>query len=47
MERFFRGLTVDCIRDGSFTSVRDLTNVIETYMERVLQAQEVGEEEVV
>ncbi|MCC5022906.1 MAG: hypothetical protein J6386_08970 [Candidatus Synoicihabitans palmerolidicus] len=32
MERFFRDLTVDCIRDGSFTSVRDLTNAIETYM---------------
>lgn len=32
VERFFRDLTVDCIRDGSFTSVRDLTDAIETYL---------------
>lgn len=33
VERFFRDLTVDCIRDGSFTSVKDLTASIEAYMQ--------------
>jgi transposase len=32
VERFFRDLTVDCIRDGSFTSVRELTETIELYL---------------
>ena len=32
VERFFRDLTVDCIRDGSFTSVQDLVRSIESYL---------------
>lgn len=32
VERFFRDLTVDCVRDGSFTSVGDLVASIETYL---------------
>jgi len=32
VERFFRDLTVDCIRDGSFTSVRELISSIENYL---------------
>jgi transposase len=32
VERFFRDLTVDCVRDGSFTSVGDLVAAIETYL---------------
>lgn len=32
VERFFRDLTVDCIRDGSFASVRELTDSIENYL---------------
>ena len=32
VERFFRDLTVDCIRDGSFTSVPDLVRSIESYL---------------
>lgn len=32
VERFFRDLTVDCIRDGSFTSVRNLIESIESYL---------------
>ena len=32
VERFFRDLTVDCIRDGSFTSVPDLVKSIECYL---------------
>lgn len=32
VERFFRDLTVDCIRDGSFTSVRELNEAIELYL---------------
>ena len=32
VERFFRDLTVDCIRDGSFGSVKELTTAIETYL---------------
>lgn len=32
VERFFRDLTVDCVRDGSFTSVADLVGEIEAYM---------------
>jgi transposase len=32
VERFFRDLTVDCIRDGSFSSVRELIAAIETYV---------------
>jgi len=34
VERFFRDLTVDCIRDGSFTSIKDLIHSIEAYMEQ-------------
>ena len=33
VELFFRDLTVDCIRDGSFTSVKDLTASIDAYMQ--------------
>ena len=32
VERFFRDLTVDVVRDGSFQSVRELTRAIETYL---------------
>lgn len=32
VERFFAELTSDCIRDGSFGSVRELVNAIETYL---------------
>lgn len=32
VERFFRDLTVDCIRDGSFTGVRELVDSIENYI---------------
>ncbi len=32
VERFFRDLTVDCVRDGSFSSVADLTKAIEVYL---------------
>lgn len=32
VERFFRDLTVDCVREGSFTSVRDLAEEIELYL---------------
>jgi len=32
VERFFRDLTVDCIREGSFASVRDLVASIEAYL---------------
>jgi transposase len=32
VERFFRDLTVDVVRDGSFRSVRELTHAIETYL---------------
>jgi transcriptional regulator with XRE-family HTH domain len=32
VERFFRDLTVDCIRDGSFSSVPDLIDSIETHI---------------
>jgi len=32
VERFFRDLTVDCVRDGSFTSVKDLAREIEAYL---------------
>ena len=32
MERFFRDLTVDAIREGSFGSVRALTQAIEDYL---------------
>ena len=40
VERFFRDLTVDCVRDGSFTSVKDLAAQIEAYMrERDLNPQ--------
>lgn len=38
VERFFRDITVDCIRDGSFTSVRELSDAIESYLvERSLE----------
>lgn len=32
VERFFRDLTVDCVRDGSFASVKDLATEIEAYL---------------
>lgn len=32
VERFFRDLTVDCVRDGSFTSISELIASIETYL---------------
>ena len=32
VERFFRDLTVDCVRDGSFTSVEDLIKAMEAYL---------------
>lgn len=32
VERFFRDLTVDCVRDGSFSSVRELVGSIESYL---------------
>jgi len=32
VERFFRDLTVDCVRDGSFASVSELVASIETYL---------------
>ena len=32
VERFFRDLTEDAIREGSFTSVRELQTAIETYL---------------
>lgn len=32
VERFFRDLTVDCIRDGSFTSIGDLVRSMEAYL---------------
>jgi transposase len=32
VERFFRDLTVDCVRDGSFESVKELTDAIERYI---------------
>lgn len=33
VERFFRDLTVDVVREGSFTSVKELTNAIVAYLE--------------
>ena len=33
VERFFRDLTVDCVRDGSFASVKELAAAIETYLQ--------------
>lgn len=33
VERFFRDLTVDCVRDGSFGSVRELEEAIEKYLQ--------------
>ena len=32
VERFFRDLTVDCVRGGSFASVGELVESIETYL---------------
>lgn len=32
VERFFRDLTVDCVRDGSFANVRQLTEAMERYI---------------
>lgn len=32
VERFFRDLTVDCVRDGSFASVQELIAAIESYL---------------
>ena len=40
VERFFRDLTVDCVRDGSFTSIKELVDQMEAYMaERDLAPQ--------
>jgi transposase len=33
VERFFRDLTVDCVRDGSFTSVKELVDSMVAYLE--------------
>lgn len=33
VERFFRDLTVDCVRDGSFTSVKELVESMVAYLE--------------
>lgn len=32
VERFFRDLSEDAIREGSFRNVRELTGAIETYL---------------
>ena len=32
VERFFRDLTVDCVRDGSFGSVKELVASMELYL---------------
>lgn len=32
VERFFRDLTVECIRDGSFASTKELVASIEAYL---------------
>ena len=32
VERFFRDLTVDCVQDGSFTSIEELSAAIEAYL---------------
>ena len=32
VERFFADLTVDCVRDGSFQSVRDLIEAIDEFL---------------
>jgi hypothetical protein len=34
VERFFRDLTVDCVRDGSFASVKELSVAIESYLQQ-------------
>ncbi len=34
VERFFRDLTVDCVRDGSFTSIKELSVAIEAYLQQ-------------
>lgn len=34
VEGFFRDLTVDCVRDGSFTSIEELSTAIEAYLLR-------------
>ena len=34
VERFFADLTEDCVRDGSFTSVKELKDSIVAYMEK-------------
>lgn len=34
VERFFRDLTVDCVRDGSFTSIKELSGAIEAYLQQ-------------
>jgi len=33
VERFFRDITVECIREGSFSSVTELTESILSYLE--------------
>ena len=33
VERFFADLTQDCVRDGSFGSVKELTTAIQAYLE--------------
>ena len=32
VERFFRDLTVDCVRDGSFGNVAELIKAMEAYL---------------
>jgi hypothetical protein len=34
LERFFRDITVECIRDGSFASVAELTDSILSYLNK-------------
>ena len=38
VERFFADLTEDCVREGSFTSVKELKNSIVAYLEERNQA---------
>lgn len=32
LERFFRDITQDCIREGSFGSIQELVNAITNYL---------------
>ena len=40
IERFFADLTTDCIREGSFQSVRELVDAIEEYLKRTQREPE-------